>query len=463
MDKKETGDSINLDFALKTINRKLLQIDSTPLNNAETLIFKGIWNNKTYNIVAKEAGYSPRYLTNVVAPELLKRISNVVGERVTKKNCRGYLEIYLTSNTIPKKTFLRQNSRNLSTGVKQVMSPRFPSGAIPLDSPFYIQRPDIEKQVYAEIDKPGALVRIKAPQEMGKTSLLLRVMEYAKCFLDYRTVYLDLQQVDEDILSSDVNKFLRWFCANATRQLNLEPKLDNYWDEDIGYKISCSLYFEEYLLNSIDSPLLLVLDEVNEIFERPEIAKDFFPLLRSWYEQAKRLPMWQKLRLVVVHSTEIYVPLQLKQSPFNVGLPIKMRSFCLEEVVELAKYYGLNWKDGKEVNLLMAMTGGHPALMHLAIYHLSQGDVTLTQLLQTAPTSTGIYSSHLQRHQAKLQDNPELAIALSTAISVTEPVLLEPILAYKLNSMGLVNLDGNKAVLSHQLYRDYFQEILKLI
>ncbi|NES67213.1 MAG: hypothetical protein F6K24_19180 [Okeania sp. SIO2D1] len=54
-------------------------------------------------------------------------------------------------------------------------------------------------------------------------------------------------------------------------------------------------------------------------------------------------------------------------------------------------------------------------------------------------------------------------MALSTTISASEPVLLEPILAYKLNSMGLVKLDGNKAVLSHQLYRDYFQQTLKLI
>ncbi|NES68579.1 MAG: serine/threonine protein kinase [Okeania sp. SIO2D1] len=354
-----------------------------------------------------------------------------------------------------------QNTTTLSAEIKQVISPRFPSGVISLDSPFYIQRSDIEKQIYTEIENPGALVRIKAPQEMGKTSLLLRVIDYANS-LNYRTVNLDLQQVEQDICSN-INRFLRWFCANVTRQLDMEPMLDRYWDEDIGCKISCSLYFQDYLLNSIDAPILLALDEVNQIFEHPEIARDFFPLLRSWYEDGKRLPIWQKLRIVVVHSTEIYVPLQLKQSPFNIGLPIQLHSFSLEEVIELAKYYKLNWKDEKEANLLMAMIGGHPALVHLAIYHLSQRDVTLTELLKSAPTSTGIYSSHLQRHQAKLQDEPELAIALNKAIRSTKPIFLEPIQAYKLNSMGLVKLDGNKAVLSHQLYRDYFRQTLKFI
>ncbi|NES88365.1 serine/threonine protein kinase [Okeania hirsuta] len=451
---------MNLNFVLKAINRKLLEIDYPPLNNIERIIIQGIWNYKTYNLVAQEAGYSPGYLSNVIAPQLLRRISDVVGQKVTKKNCRAKLETYFTSKATSKKTIANQNATTLSTNIRQVMSPRFPSGGISLDSPFYIQRSDIEKQVYAEIENPGALVRIKAPQEMGKTSLLLRVMDYAKHFLDYHVVNLDLQQVDQDIFSN-INRFLRWFCVNISRQLNIESRLDDYWDEDIGCKISCSLYFQDYLLDSIDSPILLALDEVNQIFEHLEIAKDFFPLLRSWYEDAKRLPLWQKLRLVVVHSTEIYVPLNLKQSPFNVGLPIQLHNFSLKEVVKLAKCYRLNWTDGEQANLLMAMTGGHPALVHLAIYHLSQGDVTLTELLKTAPTSTGIYSSHLQRHQAKLQDEPELAIALSTAIHTTEPILLEPIYAYKLNSMGLVKLDGNKAVISHQLYRDYFQQTLQ--
>ena len=105
----------------------------------------------------------------------------------------------------------------------------------------------------------------------------------------------------------------------------------------------------------------------------------------------------------------------------------------------------------------MEMVGGHPALVHLAIYHLSCGDVTLAQLLQSSPTSTGIYSSHLQRHQVTLQEQQELAIAFGTVLSATEPVPLEPILAYKLNSIGLIKLNENKATLSCELYQEYFQ------
>ncbi|NEQ36808.1 MAG: serine/threonine protein kinase [Okeania sp. SIO3I5] len=447
---------MKLDFVLETINSKLLETKNHPLNATETIILQGIWDNKTYNIVAEEASYSLSYLSNVVAPELFRRISDIIGQRVTKKNFRVELQTYLLLQATSKKTVVSQHSEKLSPSVTQLISPRFPSGSISLDSPFYIQRVDIEKQVYGEIEKPGALVRIKAPQEMGKTSLLLRVINHVKD-LDYRTVYLDLQQVGQDILTGGINKFLRWFCANIAYQLNLEPNLDDYWDEDIGSKISCTLYFRNYLLQSNNSPLLLALDEVNQIFEHPEIAKDFFPLLRSWYEEAKRLPVWLNLRLVVVHSTEIYVPLQLKQSPFNVGLPIQLGSFSLEEVLELAQSYGLDWSDGEEAHLLMATTGGHPALVHLAIYHLSREDVTIRQLLETAATSTGIYANHLRRHQVKLEEEPELAIAVQNLVNTNEPTLLESIIAYKLSSMGLIKSDGNKVTLTCDLYRQYFR------
>lgn len=450
---------MNLDFVIEIVNRSLIDSQNPPLNTAEDLILRGIWEYKTYNLVAEEAGYSSGYFTNVVAPELFRRLSEIIDQRVTKKNCRLLLESYVAAWKISEKTSPSLEPINLSATLLPDWSPCFPNGAVALGSPFYIKRSPIEEQVYAEIGKPGALVRIKAPQEMGKTSLLLRVLDYGNG-LGYRTVNLNLQQVDQAILS-DVNRFLRYLCATIARELGKEPNLDDYWDEDIGCKISCSLYLRNYLLEAIDSPFVLALDEVNQIFEHPEVAKDFFPLLRSWYEEAKRVPIWQKLRLIVVHSTEIYVPLQLKQSPFNVGLPIQLNSFGLEEVLELAKRYQLNWENTEEAERLIKMVGGHPALIHLAIYHLSRGNVTLPQLLQTAPTCTGIYSTHLRRHQAILEEQQELVLALDTVINSRDPVLLEPILAYKLSSMGLIKLDGNQARPSYPLYRKYFQQTLK--
>ena len=340
--------------------------------------------------------------------------------------------------------------------VNQDFSPPYPSGAIPVGSPFYLKRTFPETQIKQEISKPGALVRIKAPREMGKTSLLLRILDYAGQ-LGYQTVSINLEQADQAILG-DLSKFLRWLCANTTRQLQLKLRLTQYWDKELGNKMGCSSYFEDYLLESINTPLVLALDEVNHIFEHPETAKDFLPLLRCWYEGAKTSPIWQKLRLLVVHSTEIYVPLQLNQSPFNVGLPVKLDSFSMVDVQQLAQRYGLDWKAREEIRQLMQLVAGHPALIHLAIYHLSRGQITLAQLLENAVTPTGIFSNHLQRCRIAIDEQPELASIFHTVIAATEPVELDKISAYKLRSLGLIEIVGNRASVCCELYRRYFRD-----
>jgi hypothetical protein len=331
--------------------------------------------------------------------------------------------------------------------------PRYPNGAVPLGSPFYLER-TFQTQIDQELRKPGALVRIKAPREMGKTSLLLRVLDSTKS-LGYKTVILNLAQVDEAILS-DLNQFLRCLCTNVARQLQLKPMLDEYWDEDLGSKISCTAYFQDYILEKISTPLILAFDEMNHIFEHPQIAKDFLPLLRSWYEEAKTLPIWQKLRLIVVHSTEIYIPLQLNQSPFNVGLPIQLNPFDLVEMQQLAQCYGVDWDNGTEIRQLMDLVGGHPALVNIAFYHLSRGDITLGEILETASTPTGIYHHHLQHHWVTLQENPELASIVQSTISASDFTQVNPILSYKLSSMGLIKPDSENQTLSCQLYQQFF-------
>lgn len=455
----------DLNSLIDVLHHKLLAAHQRPLNPSEIVILRGIWKYQTYNKIAMEAGYSPAYFTNVVAPELFKRLSQIIGKRITKKNCRILLESHVKEQITTDKKLPRQQSANylLETNdlskemIRQETNnslPSYPSGSIPIDSPYYINRSPLQEQVYEEIEKPGALIRIKAPQEMGKTSLLLRIVDYASR-QGYRTVNLNLQQIDDNILS-DLNRFLRWLCANISYQLKLESRLDDYWNEDIGAKISATIYFQDYLLKEIEEPLVLAIDEVNRIFEHPQVAKDVLPLFRSWYEEAKRVRIWRKLRLIVVHSTEIYVPLQLKQSPFNVGLPIQLDSFNIEEVRKLAKCYRVKWAEAK-FRQLMELVGGHPALVSIAFYYLIRGEITLDELLETASSTTGIYNYHLQRHWVILEENPDLLRALNTLIQSIEPVSLEPNVAYKLSSMGLIKEIGNLSVPICELYRQAFQ------
>ncbi|ESA38738.1 serine threonine protein kinase [Leptolyngbya sp. Heron Island J] len=338
-----------------------------------------------------------------------------------------------------------------------VAEPELPGGQVDLASKFYIERPPIEKRCYEAIVKPGALIRIKAPRQMGKTSLMARILHHAEAEGCVK-VPLSFQIADSKIFK-DLDQFLKWFCAVVGRRLKRPNKLNDYWDGFFGSKDNCTAYFEEYLLADLDKPLALGLDEVDLVFQHPEIASDFFGMLRAWHEDGKNRDIWKKLRLVVVHSTEVYIPMNINQSPFNVGLAIELPEFTPDQFEDLSQRHGLNWQ-ADDLRPIQAMIGGHPYLVRVALYNLARQDMTLADLLQSAPTESGPYGDHLRRHLWNLEQRPELAEAVKRIVATDSPVRLDSVEAFQLHSMGLVNLEGNTVSPRCNLYRQYFSDRL---
>ena len=448
------------DEALTVLDRIL---PSYAFSNLQEIVFCQVWEGKTYAEIAEGCGYDHSYIRDV-GFKLWQLLSNVMEQKVSKSNVRAVLGRYarLQSSSLSSVNDSRPettvSAERLSSAPPLELP--YPTGPAPLNSSLYIERPPIEALTYTEVCKPGSLIRIKAPRQMGKTSLLRRILAHAK-EQNFRTVTLSLHRADRQVFEN-LDRFLRWFCANISRQLQVPPCLDDYWNIDIGSKISSTAYFEEYLLHQIASPLVIALDEVNQVFEYPEISNDFLPLLRSWYEDGKELEIWQKVRWVIVHATDIYVPLKMNQSPFNIGLAIKLPKFTHDQVQDLAKRHGLDCAAGKSGQValmpLLHMVGCSPGLIRLALYHLSLKQVSLEKLLQEAPTQTGIYGDHLRQHLAALQPHPDLIAALKQVVTAENGVELEPITAYRLESIGLVTLQGNQAIPSCELYRLFFRE-----
>jgi DNA-binding Xre family transcriptional regulator len=360
-----------------------------------------------------------------------------------------------------------QDVANLSNENESIILPseqnkshqlELPEGQVELNSRFYINRPPIEIRCYEEIRKPGSLIRIKAPRQMGKTSLMARILNESQNNGSY-AVTLDFQLASQQIFTS-ADKFLRWFCASTAKAVNIENQLDNYWDLAgmLGSNMACKAYFEEYLLPTLDKTLTLGLDEVDRIFEYPDIYQDFFGLLRALHEEAKRRDIWKKLRLIIVHSTEVYVPLDINQSPFNVGLPIDLPEFTHKQILELAWRHQLEWSDA-EVQNLMEMVGGHPFLVRLALYYIARGDIDLTQVIQTAASDLGIYKDYLRRQLLILSEQPELLAAMKEVATEINYVKLPSLIKFKLHSLGLVQMRASEVAPSCKLHRLYFSNV----
>ena len=345
---------------------------------------------------------------------------------------------------------------NLRPGTRRALPEEleYPEGPVGVDSPFYIKRPTVDSRCDEMILQSGALIRIKAPRLMGKTSLINRISNVAAVDLHAQTVQLNFVETNEEVLTN-LNRFLQWFCARTARELKLPHQLNERWDEFLSSTSNCTSYFEEYILPSINAPLILSLDEVDRIFPYEKIAPDFFALLRLWHEKGKNNPVWKQLRLIVAHSIEVYLKLKMTQSPFNVGILVELPEFTAEQVQEIANRHQLNWDD-TQVRKLRGLVGGHPYLVRRGIYEIARQKVSLEEFLSKAPSPEGIYKDHLCRFAWNLQQEPELAEAWGKVVSTDVGLALENSYKQRLFRMGLIKLQGDLAFPRCNLYRQYF-------
>lgn len=405
------------------------------MTDLETLVLQESWNGLTYEEMAARHPYSISTLQGDAGYNLWKNLREALGEECNKKNFKQSLR--------------RAWERGQPLPVFQ--------------NKFYVERPPIEEECFATIQQPGALIRIKAPKNMGKTALLQRIMEFAEK-QNYYTLTLNLLQVERSILDN-LSEFLRWFCSRSSRLLKVEDQVNSFWDRPYGSNDKCTSYFEEHLFPSIDAPLVLGLNNVDRIFKNEEVAADFLGLLRSWVEDSNYNNEWKKLRLVIAHATDNYPFLDVARSPFNIGHAIELPEFTTAQVEELASSYGFGFDTNLEkfnVSSLIGMVGGHPYLVRQALDYLkAHKDLNLSELMDAAPTKQGLYARHLRDLLVDLKQSADLMEAMKKIVSAQEPVAVANDLGFHLESMGLIRFRGNLAYPACQLYRSYFKEHLE--
>ena len=386
--------------------------------------------------------------------------------RIKPATVRKYLERLYEAFGVTKRVelmtlFIKHKPELLADGLSlSVDKSQISTIGVQRNTRLYI-RPSIIENCYKEILNSGALIRIKAPWKMGKTSLMSELLKYGEK-QGYRTIALNLRLAEKSDFDS-LDKFLQWLCTTiaAMAKLTQSQSIDDYWQNQLGNsKVKCMRYIEDYLLSEY-SPIILALDDLDLIFPYPEIAGDFLGMLRIWHEEAKTKEDWRKLRLILSH-TEVYMPLDINQSPFNTGMCIELPELDSEAVLDLAKQYGLNM-DSSQVDQLMDIVRGHPYLITLAFERILREDLTLEDLLKTACTEAGIYGVHLRKLQRYLQNYPKLAEVFDQVVQAEKPVELTSGLFKnndKLYDLGLLRREDNCVLPGLKLYREYFRHRL---
>jgi DNA-binding SARP family transcriptional activator len=340
----------------------------------------------------------------------------------------------------------------------------FAGGAVPLASPFYVERP-ADAQFRAGIRRTDSLLLVKGPRQVGKTSLLARGLHYGR-EQRHRVVLTDFQTLTPEQMASTEALFLAlaWMIAD---QLSLDQDPEQAWNPRRGWNVNFQRYLQD-LLGELESPLVWAMDEVDRLFSYP-FAGEVFGLFRAWHNARSLSPdaPWSRLTLAIAYATEATLFItDLNQSPFNVGTRLTLEDFTLEQVAELNRRHAthsassdLPLPEDADLARFFALVGGHPYLVRRGLHALAAEGVDLEALETRGPRGDGPFGDHLRRLLTSLSQNPELAAAMRRML--TSGTCRDAESFYRLRSAGLVLGDCEEEVRPRcRLYRLFFERSL---
>jgi hypothetical protein len=330
-------------------------------------------------------------------------------------------------------------------------------GPVSLDSTYYIER-QAERDVLAQLQKPGVTVTIKGHQQVGKTSLLVRLLAWcqgqgrATCFIDFRGFDAENRKNPPDLF--------REIGRSIAAELGLEEEPD-VWKKGHSLILYLTEFVEKRVLAQIRAPILLLFDNADAFFDLKDVREDLFATLRGWHnKRATDLSGrrgWRRVGMVICHGTDPALWIEdLNQSPFNVSMPFGLNDFDEQEVTQLnERCIPRPLASSGEVARLLALVGGHPYLTRLALDLLSYRGWTLARLEADAAKQGGPFDSHLSQLYTQVSENGHIAAAFRQILATRR---CGEKMYQKLWSIGLVRGDSCEAVsFRYKIYEDYFK------
>lgn len=185
------------------------------LNTIQESVFSQCWLGYTYQDIADELGYDAVYIRGI-GSQLWQQLSKLFGEKVTKSNFQAILHRHLMESTVKSQSAdTPLCSSTLSQDDQHSQAQTFAENVL-LSAcvDWYLERPPIESRCYTALIKQGALIRIKASRQMGKTSLMTNVLTHAKS-QHFQTVVVSLRLADSEIFTG-LDRFLQWLVKDIS-------------------------------------------------------------------------------------------------------------------------------------------------------------------------------------------------------------------------------------------------------
>lgn len=332
----------------------------------------------------------------------------------------------------------------------------FPGNALTVDSNIYMER-EADEKIFKALSRERVLVTLLGPRKFGKTSLLLRAYNYAsRLKKTLRVLLIDFQTISEEEFNS-LTSIWKNIAYNIIELLKVDKVNRREWRDEYGCFINLYQIFEECIFKDDQCPLLICLDCVDRVFQKP-IKNDFFSYIRSLYERGAVDNNWKNVYWILSTSTEpsFFVD-DIKDSPFNIAEKIELKSFNFEQVADFISRFNLNIEEDL-FETILGYLGGHPYLTHLLLHEIAQGRQH-EQLFDPLTGGGGIFRNHLQRFLIQFRKEPNLSLEMKNIIN--EKGCKDISISNRLEAAGLICRNENQNLVSScKLYADFFNHHL---
>jgi ABC-type branched-subunit amino acid transport system substrate-binding protein len=234
-------------------------------------------------------------------------------------------------------------------------------GDLEFNDPSYVER-EADGQLESAI-KNGEFCYVFNCSQMGKTSLANRIFTRLKID-NYACCFISLSDIGSDSLTVDSWYFT--LSSAIASELHIVRDIDVWWRERQGLSSISRFnqFIEKILLTEINCDIVILIDEIDVIRRLEFSTDDFFAVIRSCYSHRANRPEYKRLKFVFLGVASPSSLIQDPNStPFNIGTPIVLQGFSMDQAKLLAKGFEDRSDLSEEIiKEIIDWTGGQPFL-----------------------------------------------------------------------------------------------------